>query len=111
MMVVRDSIARRVNASDDGNEGNSRQTPPQQKPAFVDEAQAADADVAALESHLAAMSDEERRHFENLLTLRAYVRGWTGDPLCQPFDSVSAAFRQMRQERGLDLHDDATGAH
>jgi hypothetical protein len=30
------------------------------------------------------MSESERTHFENLLVLRAYVRGWTGDPLCQP---------------------------
>jgi hypothetical protein len=45
------------------------------------------------------MCDAERAHFENLLILRAYVRGWTGDPLCQPASSVLVAFRQMRRER------------
>ena len=30
------------------------------------------------------MTDDERRRFENILILRAYVRGWTGDALCQP---------------------------
>lgn len=53
-----------------------------------------------LELRLAAMTDDERRHFENVLTLRAYVLGWTGDPLCQPIESVRAAYLQMRQERG-----------
>jgi len=47
----------------------------------------------------AAMTDDERRHFENTLILRAYVRGWTGDPLCQPAVDVLAAYRQMRSER------------
>ena len=44
------------------------------------------------------MTDDERRRFENILILRAYVRGWTGDPLCQPATSVLAAYRQMRRE-------------
>jgi hypothetical protein len=41
------------------------------------------------------------RTFDRLdgLVLRAYVRGWTGDPLCQPPSAVLAAFRQMRRER------------
>jgi hypothetical protein len=42
----------------------------------------------------AEMTESERRHFENLLFLRAYVRGWTGDPLCQPATSVLAAYRR-----------------
>ena len=46
-----------------------------------------------------AMTDAERLHFENLLTLRAYIRGWTGDPLCQPADQVLMAYRQMQSER------------
>lgn len=56
-------------------------------------------DALALEAQLGAMNDGERQHFENLLTIRAYVCGWTGDPLCQPIESVAAAYRQMRRER------------
>lgn len=44
------------------------------------------------------ITNDERRRFENILILRAYVRGWTGDPLCQPATSVLAAYRQMRRE-------------
>jgi hypothetical protein len=45
------------------------------------------------------MVGDERRHFENLLYLRAMIHGWTDDPLCQPATSVLAAYRQMRTER------------
>jgi hypothetical protein len=43
------------------------------------------------------MSDDEIRHFQNLL--RAVTLGWPGDPLCQPPTSVLAAYRQLQAER------------
>lgn len=57
------------------------------------------AELTWLDTEFARLSEEEHRHFENLLYLRAVVRGWTGDPLCQPATSVLAAYRQMRAER------------
>lgn len=45
------------------------------------------------------LNDEDRRHFENILTLKAYVRGWTGDPLEQPPTAVLGALRQMLAEK------------
>ncbi len=59
------------------------------------------AELERLDAEFAQMSEEEHRHFENLLYLRAMIRGWTGDPLCQPASSVLAAYRQMRAEQGL----------
>jgi hypothetical protein len=58
------------------------------------------AELERLDSEFAAMTNDEHRHFESLLYLRAMVRGWTGDPLCQPASSVLAAYRQLRAERG-----------
>jgi hypothetical protein len=58
------------------------------------------AELERLDGEFAQMSEEEHRHFESLLYLRAMIRGWTGDPLCQPASSVLAAYRQMRAERG-----------
>jgi hypothetical protein len=57
------------------------------------------AELERLENEFARMTEEERRHFENLLYLRAMVRGWTDDPLCQLASSVLAPYRQMRAER------------
>ncbi len=56
--------------------------------------------LTRMEEEFGQMADDERRHFENLLYLRAMIRGWTGDPLCQPATSVLAVYRQMRTERG-----------
>jgi hypothetical protein len=47
------------------------------------------------------MQGDDQRHFENILILRAYVLGWTGDPLEQPAASVLAAYRQMLSEKGV----------
>jgi hypothetical protein len=57
------------------------------------------AELGRLEQAHGPMTQAERRHFENLLTLRAHVAGWTGDPLCQPASVVLAAYRQMRAEK------------
>ena len=56
-------------------------------------------ELTRMEEEFGQMTDDERRHFENLLYLRAMIRGWTGDPLCQPATSVLAVYRQMRTER------------
>lgn len=56
-------------------------------------------ELTRLDEEFGQMSEGERRHFENLLYLRAMVHGWTGDPLCQPATSVLGAYRQMRAER------------
>jgi hypothetical protein len=56
-------------------------------------------ELARLDGEFGQMSEDEHRHFENLLYLRAMIRGWTGDPLCQPATSVLAAYREMRAER------------
>jgi hypothetical protein len=57
------------------------------------------AELERLEKADGPMSDGDRKQFENLLCLRAYVRGWTGDPLQQPAPDVLAAYRQMRAEQ------------
>ena len=57
------------------------------------------AELARLDGEFGQMREDEHRHFENLLYLRAMIRGWTGDPLCQPATSVLAAYREMRAER------------
>ncbi len=57
-------------------------------------------ELTRMEEEFGQMADDERRHFENLLYLRAMIPGWAGDPLCQPATSVLAAYRQMRTERG-----------
>ena len=57
------------------------------------------AELTRLDGEFGQMVEDERRHFENLLYLRAMIRGWTGDPLCQPATSVLAVYRQMRTER------------
>jgi hypothetical protein len=44
-------------------------------------------------------SDDDLQHLESILVLRAYVLGWTGDPLQQPATSVLAAYRQMLGEK------------
>jgi len=72
----------------DGKKGNS-----------MTEAEAL-AELTRLDKEFGQMTEDERRHFENLLYLRAIIRGWTDDPLCQPAPSVLAAYRQMRTERG-----------
>ena len=61
------------------------------------------AELTRLDEVFEQMTDGERRHFENLLYLRAMIHGWTGDPLCQPATSVLAAYRQMRTEREASL--------
>jgi hypothetical protein len=43
-------------------------------------------------------TDADFQHFENVMILRAYVLGWTGDPLNQPARSVLAAARQVIAE-------------
>jgi hypothetical protein len=58
------------------------------------------AELTRLENEFGQMTEKERRHFENLLYLRAMVHGWTGDPLCQPATSVLACYQQMRAESG-----------
>ncbi len=57
------------------------------------------AELKRLDSEFAQLREEEHRRIENLLYLRAMIHGWTGDPLCQPANSVLAAYRQMRAER------------
>ena len=49
------------------------------------------AELTRLDGEFGQMVEDERRHFENLLYLRAMIHGWTGDPLCQPATSVLAA--------------------
>ena len=66
------------------------------------EAEALD-ELTRLDEEFGQMPEDERRHFENLLYLRAMIHGWTGDPLCQPATSVLAAYRQMRTEREASL--------
>ena len=36
---------------------------------------------------------------ENQLALRAACLGWTGDPMCQPLDSVAACVRTIIRNR------------
>jgi hypothetical protein len=62
------------------------------------------AELERLERVDGPMTQAERRQLENLLTLRAHVIGWTGDPLCQPAHAVLAAYRQMQGEK-LDRFD------
>ena len=57
------------------------------------------AELTRLDEAFGQMAEDDRRHFENLLYVRAMIRGWTGDPLCQPATSVLGAYRQMRAER------------
>jgi len=57
------------------------------------------AELTRLDKEFGQMTEDERRHFENLLYLRAMIHGWTDDPLCQPAPSVLAAYRQMRTKR------------
>jgi hypothetical protein len=57
------------------------------------------AELERLEAAHGSLTGTDRQHFENLLTLRAYVLGWTGDPLSQPASVVLAAYRQMRDEK------------
>jgi hypothetical protein len=56
--------------------------------------------LAEIESY-PEMTETERAALESNLYLRAYILGWTGDPLCQPASSVLAAVRQVRSELGL----------
>jgi hypothetical protein len=53
---------------------------------------------AELESYEAAFTPAHYRAFENALCLRAYVTGWTGDPLKQPAGVVLSAARQVMAE-------------
>lgn len=57
------------------------------------------AELERLEQADGPMNEGDRKCLENLLCLRAYVTGWTGDPLQQPAAAVLAAYRQMRQEK------------
>ena len=59
------------------------------------------AELTQLDREFGQMTEDERRRFENLLYLRAMVRGWTGDPLCQPATAVLAAYREMREEQEI----------
>jgi hypothetical protein len=61
------------------------------------------AELTRLDGEFGQMVEGERRHFKNLLYLRAMIHGWTGDPLRQPATSVLAAYRQMRTEREASL--------
>jgi hypothetical protein len=65
-------------------------------------------ELTRLDEEFGQMSEDERRHFENLLYLRAMIHGWTGDPLCQPATSVLGAYRQMRAERDTSDSDRLT---
>jgi hypothetical protein len=85
---VPDLLERTIAAVDDGRKSNA-----------MTEAETI-AELERLDGEFAQMSEEEHRHFENVLYLRAMIRGWTGDPLCQPASSVLAAYRQMHAERG-----------
>ena len=64
-------------------------------------------ELTRLEPEFTSFSPDEQRQFENELYLRAYVRGWTGDPLQQPAATVVSAIRAViarRQEpAGCDL--------
>jgi hypothetical protein len=79
----------KVNSAMDGDRG---------KGTAMTEAEAM-TELTRLDNEFGPMVEDERRHFENLLHLRAMIHGWTGDPLCQPATSVLAAYRQMRAER------------
>jgi hypothetical protein len=57
------------------------------------------AELERLDREEGPLGEADQRHLENLLTLHAYVRGWTGDPLAQPATAVLAAYRQMRREK------------
>ena len=47
----------------------------------------------------AQFSDADFDALETNLVLRAYILGWTGDPLKQPPETVLAAARQVLEER------------
>ena len=59
------------------------------------------AELTRLDREFGQLTEDEHRRFENLLYLRAMVRGWTGNPLYQPATAVLAAYRQMREEREI----------
>ena len=48
---------------------------------------------------LADLTDAEFDELENQLALRAACLGWTGDPMCQPLDSVAACVRTIIRNR------------
>lgn len=64
-------------------------------------------ELTILEPVFASLTPDERRQFENELYLRAYVRGWTGDPLLQPAATVVSAIRAVlakRKQQGARTH-------
>ena len=62
---------------------------------MITETEAA-AELARLQRH--QMTDEEQWWFDKLLRLRAYAKGWYGNPLLQPATSVLHAHRTARVE-------------
>jgi hypothetical protein len=50
--------------------------------------------IAEIETY-PELNHHTRACLEHALCLCAYIRGWTGDPLCQPANSVLAALRQI----------------
>ena len=41
------------------------------------------------------LTESDRKKLEHDLYLNYYIRGWTGDPLCQPVRSVLAILRRI----------------
>lgn len=61
-------------------------------------------ELTKLEPMFASLTPDELRQIENELYLRAYVQGWTGDPLLQPATTVVSAIRAVlakRKKEGL----------
>jgi hypothetical protein len=44
------------------------------------------------------LNHQTRARLEHHLHMRAYILGWTGDPLCQPAAMVLASLRQVFKE-------------
>jgi hypothetical protein len=51
--------------------------------------------IAEVESY-PPLANWERQRLENELYLNHYIRGWTGDPLCQPARVVLAIMRRIK---------------
>jgi hypothetical protein len=66
-----------------------------------------EAEMMAEVESLPELTAAQRNKLENELYLIHYIRGWTGDPLCQPVRVVLAVLRRIQAIDQNSIENDA----